>query len=115
MSKYSEVKRIKKNLPYTVSDIPDISVWRLSQADKDKAWEMKKEVKRHNVITSMKDGSLVAKEFAKSTTTKAYDRMLADKLMLNNYPTTIMIKPLKPSILTQVKNWLTDWFLSIKF
>jgi hypothetical protein len=121
---YKIVRSVKKNLPYTISNPYGLELrdqFRAENALKETAWQMRKEARHQGIVRAMEDGSLLPKEFKKSSTTKAYERQAKERAEVEmycakpSYSAVVQLDIPKPSIITQVKTWLTDWFTSIKF
>lgn len=126
MSKYSETRRVKKNLPYTVSAIPDIAAWRVEQIRFEEQHQLKKEAKRSMIIQGMEDGSLLAKSYGVSKTTLTNNTYLAKQkeLLDRHYSTNLgpMSTYKHPSKSQQLTNSFTgfynkfvNWLISFKF
>lgn len=73
MSKYAETRRVKKNLPYTVSNIECLEYWRKERAEIEAKWQVKKEIKRQDAIMAFNLGRSQYDD-QKSKTTEIYQR-----------------------------------------
>ena len=111
------VKSIHKTLPYSISFIGGIEEhrqWKIEQAIKEEAWQQLVLKRKENVVAGIENGSLAAKQFAESATTKAwkdYKRKQNEKLKQSVRPEETPAPIKKQSILSSIYNW----FLNIKF
>ena len=123
MSKLQEVRRVKKNLPYTVTGIQDVAVWRAEQTTKEEIYQLEKQVRHNKIVQALTDGTIGNKVFEKSQVTKNYERLAKNTEALAAYINESSNKtikaykcpPPKPSIFQRVAIAVTDWFCSIKF
>jgi hypothetical protein len=110
----------KKRLHYTIKDIggpSELTKWKTEQAVKEAVWQAKKAERVSGVIKGMEDGSLANKEYAKSETTKAYERGFGVFRTGRNSPSEIFSQSLSEdvriSVLTRIWNWCVNKFINV--
>lgn len=115
MSKYAEVKPIRKNLPYTVTPIGDIDqlkTWRVQREAQEVKYQAKKQMRHDLIVKQLQNGTIGAKVFPVSKVTKDWQRFRERPQVIQRQA---LVASNKKSLMKSMIDSFLSWFISIKF